>query len=424
MKLNLKRITDKPGVYILKNRNRKILYIGKALNLRNRLKSYQRPTDDPRVSRLIEHIFEVDTLEVNSEIEALILEANLIKKYKPEFNVQLKDDKDYLYIIFTRDKFPKVLPARRKKIADAKEYFGPFPSATTVRRTLKTIRRIFPYSTCKPSSRVCLHYHLGLCPGVCVGKIGFRDYKKNIKNLRLFLNGKKQKVIHGLEREMKIASKKLKFEEAEEIRKKLNGLNYVTQPRGDVTRYMEDPEFIRLRYKEDLEELKSVLNLKKIPGRIEGYDISNIHGEYATGSMVVITDGEIDKSEYKKFKIKRVKGISDTAMMKEIISRRFNNDWRLPDLIVVDGGKGQLSSCLAAQKESQLNIPCLGLAKRLEQIYIPGKDKPLRLPRDSKALHLLQRLRDEAHRFAISYHRNLRGRELLTVQNTFDNLIK
>ena len=415
MKLNSKKITGNPGVYLLRNKEREIIYVGKALNLKNRLKTYQRPTSDLRVNRLIESIFEVDTIEVNAEIEALILEANLIKKYKPEFNVQLKDDKDYLYIIFTKDKFPKVLPARRKRIVDAKEYFGPFPSATTVRRTLKVIRRIFPFSTCKPSSRVCLHYHLGLCPGVCVGKINARDYKKSIKNLRLFLRGERQKVIYDLERDMKIASKKLKFEEAQEIRKRLDGINYIIQPRGDVIKYMEDPEYIRLQHKEDLEELKSALNLKKIPGRIEGYDISNIHGDYATGSMVVITEGEIDKSEYRKFKIKRVTGISDTAMMKEVISRRFKNSWRLPDLIVVDGGKGQLSSCLAAQKESKLNIPCIGLAKRLEQIYIPGNEKPLRLPRDSKALHLVQRLRDEAHRFAISYHRNLRGRQLLTV---------
>ena len=219
MKLNSKKIADKPGVYLLKNAKGQILYVGKATSLKARLKSYQKKSDDTRINKLITSISEVETLEVNSELEALILEANLIKKHQPEFNVQLKDDKDYIYIIFTNDKFPKVLPARRRKVADAKEYFGPFPSAITVRKTLKTIRRIFPYSTCKPSGRFCLHYHLGLCPGVCIGKVSSQEYNKNIRNIRLFLEGRKQKVIQDLERDMQTASKNLQFEEAEEIRK-------------------------------------------------------------------------------------------------------------------------------------------------------------------------------------------------------------
>ena len=401
---------------MLKDNGGQTLYVGKAASLTKRLRSYVKPAQDPRINRLIERLVSYETYEVQSEIEALILEANLIKKFKPEFNIQLRDDKDYLYIKITKDAFPKVLPARKRVLSDARVYFGPYPSSTAVRSTLKTLRRVFPYRSCKPSvGKSCLHYHLGLCPGVCVGKISDTNYKKNIRNINLFLQGKKKTVVENLKKEMGKASKDLKYEEAAKIYEKIKYLEYILQPKGDVVRYTQDPEFLKTYRQSELGELKQVLGLRNIPKRIEGYDVSNIQGQFATGSMVVFTDGEADKREYRKFKIKKVSGISDTDMMEEILRRRFKNDWSHPDLIIVDGGKGQLSACLNVLRELNLKINCGALAKRLEQIYLPGREKPIKLAANSKALHVVQRLRDEAHRFAIKYHRHLRDKGALTL---------
>ncbi len=404
-----------PGVYVLKNSENEILYVGKAVNLKNRLKNYAAKSLDPRINQLIDQVDTFDTYEVTSEIEALILEANLIKKYKPAFNVQLKDDKDYLYIILTDGKFPKVLPARKKRLPEAKIYFGPYPSASSVRSTLRTLRKIFPYSNCEPNQgKACLYYHLGLCPGVCIGAISEEAYKKNIRSIVLFLEGKKQIVLTTLKKEMDTLSAQLKFEEAAQVHDRLKSLVYIIQKIGDIDKFAEDPQFILSYRKEELKDLQKVLNLKGLPRRIEGYDISNIQGEYAVGSMVVFTNAVSDKAQYRRFKIKTVKGISDTAMMKEVLWRRFNNSWPAPDLILVDGGKGQLSAALQALSEAKLSLPAAGLAKRFEWIYVPAQPTPIKLPQGSKALHLIQRLRDEAHRFAITYHRKLRERSVLT----------
>ena len=425
MNLNSTKISDKPGVYLLIGNDKKILYVGKASNLKLRLKSYKRNSSNPRINRLISKINTVNTFEVGSPVEALILEANLIKQYKPEFNVLLKDDKDYIYIKITKDIFPRVLSARKKSLTNAQYYFGPYPSSESVRRTLKIIRKIFPYSNCKPGSkRACLHFHLGLCPGVCVGKISQKNYLKNIRRIKLFLEGKKDSILRDLEKERRYLSAKLNYEGAAETHEKILALEYVSKPRNDVTRYMEDKDFLLTYRLSELKELKKVLGLRKIPKRIEGYDISNIQGEYATGSMVVILNGEAKKSEYRKFRIKKVVGISDTAMMEEIIRRRFKNNWDHPDLIMVDGGKGQRSACLKVLKQFNLKITCIGLAKKQEQIYTPNSNYPIRLPRNSKALHVVQRLRDEAHRFAIRYHRHLIGKDLLTVQMSSVSLKK
>jgi excinuclease ABC subunit C len=418
MRLNSPKIPDRPGVYLLKNSKNKVLYIGKAVSLKKRLKYYTKHTNDSRLNALISKVSKVDIVEVKSEIESLILEANLIKQYKPHFNVSLKDDKDYLYIIITKDKFPKVLPARKRSIKESKAYFGPYPSATAVRRTLKVIRRIFPYSTCNTNKgRACLSHHLGLCPGVCIGSVTKKEYDRTISSITAFLQGRKQKILDQMRKDVRVASSKLKFEEAAEIQKKLESLEYVLQPTQEVKRYTEDPDFIRLYHKEELEDLQEILKIPRFPKRIEGYDISNIHGKHATGSMVVFTEGKAEKSEYRRFKIKKIQGISDTDMMKEVLTRRFGNDWQKPDLIIVDGGKGQLSACLAVLEKVNLSIPCAALAKRMEQLYVPENQKPIRLPANAKSLHLVQRIRDEAHRFAISYHRSLRDKRLLTLQN-------
>lgn len=416
MSFNISKTPDSPGVYLLKNKTNNILYIGKAISLKKRLKAYKKPTNDPKTNLLINSINKVETFEVESEIEALVLEANLIKKNQPEFNNQLKDDKDYLYIIITSDKYPKLLPARKRSISESSEYFGPFPSASSVRNTLKALRKIFPFSTCKPGSRkACLYYHLGLCPGVCIGTVNLKEYKQNIRNIKLFLQGKKQKIIEDLKDSMEKASSDLRYEDASGINKKLKSMEYIQQRVFDVTRYIDNPEFLKLNRLEELRQLQGVLGLNKLPNRIEGYDISNIRGEFATGSMVVFINGSADKSSYRKFKIKTVRGISDTDMLEEILIRRFNNNWAVPNLIIVDGGRGQLSTCIKILRGLNLSIPCAALAKKNEQIYLPNRQSPINLPSDSKALHLVQRLRDEAHRFAISYHKHLR-KEALTLQ--------
>jgi excinuclease ABC subunit C len=300
-----------------------------------------------------------------------------------------------------------VLTARKRDLGDAKIYFGPFPSAGKVRETLKILRKVFPYSTCKPNSgRACLDYHLGLCPGVCLGIVSEKNYKKNIRAITLFLKGDKSKLIKDLEKEVAQQSRKLNFEEAAISQRRLEALSYITRPTRLAEEYFEE-DLAALRAKE-LSDLVVILGLGKKPNRIECYDVSDIGGKEAVGSMVVFSAGEADRAEYRRFKIKKVASANDTAMMAEIIDRRLNHEWKLPDLIIVDGGKGQLNAALDVLAQRNLNIPTAALAKRLEEIYLPNRKEPLELPRQSDALKLVQRIRDEAHRFAIAYHRKLR----------------
>jgi len=407
-------LPQKPGVYIFKDEKGKRLYIGKAINIAKRVKGhFAKAKLDIKSDAFTSRLDSIEPIVVDSEIEALVLEANLIKKYKPPYNSQLKDGKDYLYIKITNDKFPRVITARKRDLENSLYYFGPFPSSAKVRSTLKLLRRVFPYSTCKPGQkRPCLFFHLGLCSGVCAGKISEKDYKKNIRNLRLFLEGKKFEVLGNLERQMKILSKRQSYEEAAETKKKMESISYITRPVRLVEEYIEE-DLASLRRKE-IEELTRVLGFSKSPTRIECYDISNFLGSYSVGSMVVFVNGESDRSEYRRFKIKRVKGINDPAMMAEVLSRRFQNSWQTPDLLIVDGGKTQLNASLAVLKGLGLNIPLVSLAKRLEEIHVPGRETTIRLERKSDALKLVQRIRDEAHRFAVTYHRKLRSMEFLT----------
>ena len=416
--IKISSLSHATGVYIFKNSSDKPIYIGKAINIRKRVKDhFNRKDDDYREKLLIEQTNSIEEIQVDSEIEALLLETNLIKKYKPVFNSQLKDDKDYLYIKMTSDSFPRVLTARKRDLADAHIYFGPFPSANKVRETLKTLRKIFPFSIyCKPGKkRACLGYHLGICPGVCINKISEGDYRKTIVSLKLFLQGKKQSVLDILNKELTAFTKNLEYEKAAEIKNKIDAISYITRPIRSVQEYLEEGiDKIRER---ELSDLASQIKINKIPVRIESYDISNLFGEQAVGSMVVFTNGEPDKNEYRKFRIKTVKGISDVAMIAEVIGRRFKNSWPTPDLVIVDGGRPQLNSALKAIRTTRYRGGLVALAKRFEQIYLPDVTKPLILPRESDALKLVQRIRDEAHRFAIRYHRKLRNREFLTSGN-------
>lgn len=408
------KIPHKPGVYIYKNKLGKIIYVGKAIDLYSRVSSYfSNSWHDVKTTRLISEISSVETITVASELEALIFEASLIKKYLPLYNIKLTDDKDYLYIKITKEDFPKVIVARKSDLIDAKIYFGPFPSGSTVRLTLKKLRKVFPWCSKPPSAEVqnwkpCFYYHLELCPGPCVGKIEKQEYNKIIYRLSKFLDGKKDQVVDDLLKEMNDLSKKLEFEKASNIKKTIEGINYLTK-KNDVRGYLENPNFAEDQNKLSLESLKNDLNLAKIPERIECFDISNISGEYATGAMVVLTQGDIDKSQYRKFKIHISGKPNDAGMLKEMMERRLKHtEWSMPDLILVDGGIAQVKAVNFQISNSKFQIPVYGLAKRMEWLY-SSEGKIIKLSRSSKSLLILQKIRDEAHRFAITYHRKLRS---------------
>lgn len=414
-----------PGVYIYKDNRRRILYVGKAIDLYHRVASYfQSSRMDAKTKSLVEKIAEIETIVVESELEALILEANLIQKYLPPFNIKLTDENDYLYIAVTCEDFPKIITARKKDLEGTKKYWGPFPSSRTVRDTLKSLRRVFPWCS-NPHSRSgssntllewkrrpCFYYHIGLCPGACAGFITPEDYGKIISKFSKFMDGKKDELVSQLNGEMREAAKKRRFEEAAKVKKVLEGIVYLTQS-NRTKLYLENPNFLEDERQVALEKLKQDLGLEKMPERIEGYDISNIQGKEATGSMVVLTHGEIDKSQYRKFKIRISGRPNDVAMMQEVIRRRLkHSEWRMPDLVIVDGGRGQVRVAKCQMTNVKCQIPVYGLAKRMEWLY-PPEGEILKLSKKSLSLKLLQKLRDEAHRFAINYHRKLHQRSVL-----------
>jgi excinuclease ABC subunit C len=327
------------------------------------------------------------------------------------------------------DIYPAVLQTRR--IDDPKAtFFGPFPNIGDVRRILKTVRRIFPYQSVRNHpKRICLYHHLGLCPcPQMLAKEELTKYRRTIRYVIQFLEGKKESVMRALEKEMKEAAKGEHFEEAELAKQQIDTIRLITSGVQRPWSYIENPKLVLDEAKEDLESLRNVLApyfrglTPKSLQRIECYDISNIGGKEATGSMVVATDGQIDKSQYRRFRIRFKNTPDDTAMHKEMLTRRLKHpEWQFPDLIVIDGGVGQVHRATSVVEEKGLSIPVIGLAKRLEEIVFPGtqgetlerKRQIVRLPRDHRALKLLQLLRDEAHRFALAYHRNLRRKRFL-----------
>ncbi len=412
--LDKSKIPHKPGVYIYKNKSGKIIYVGKAIDLYHRVTSYFSGDQIQRTAALVTEIASVESIIVESELEALILEANLIKKYLPQFNVRLTDDKDYLYIKITKEDFPKVLTARKHDLQNSLRYFGPFPSSKTVKETLKALRKVFPWCSnpSKSAPRSCFYYHLGLCPGVCVGKISKEDYRKNIFRLSQLLEGNKEKLVTDLSKEMAMASEEKDFEEAGGLKKTIKGIVYLNQS-NRVAAYLENPNFLEDEREIALKELQTVLKLTKLPERIEGYDISNTQGQQSTGSMVVLTNGETDKSQYRKFKILITGKPNDVGMHREMMRRRLkHSEWPTPDLMIIDGGRGQVRAAYSELQKRNINIPIFGLAKRMEWLYSKGEEIT-KLPRKSSSLKLLQKLRDESHRFAITYHRKLRGKTFL-----------
>lgn len=421
-----------PGCYLFKDVRGRIVYIGKASKLRNRILSYWRKKTDhsPAKFSMMKKVGKIEIIETDSEIEALLLEANLIKKHSPEYNVIMRDDKRYAYIkISTGDEYPRVHSTR--KLERSGRYFGPFVSAEAVRETLKVIRKIWPFRSCKNMpSKTCLYYRIGKCPGMCEKHISKSDYQKIIRHIKLFLEGKKGRIVKSYETRIRSLEKRRVLSGSEEeefglLKYRLFNMKKVLD-HSNVLSLMD-------KYAMDVVELAKVLSLPRVPGRIEGYDISNIQGRYAVGSMVVFQDGEPDKNEYRKFKIRDTKLEGDTYMLKEVLERRFKHSlasghdegqretWSLPDLVIVDGGKAQLNMVSKILKNNKLNIPALSIskgeglrsAKAPDKIFFPGERKPLELPLASPALHVIKRVRDEAHRFAIGYHRKLRSRHVI-----------
>lgn len=417
--INNELIPHKPGIYIYKNAEGKVIYVGKAVDLFSRVSSYfSKSWHDVKTTKLVENIASAETIIVESEIEALILEANLIKKFMPLYNIKLTDDKDYLYIVVTDEEYPKIITARKKDLIKVKKWFGPYPSATTVKQTLKKLRRIFPWcqnpkgSRTNKTGRPCFYYHINQCPGACVGTISKEDYALIIKRFSKFLDSKKAELLDELSKEMTTLSKAQKYEEASQIKKIIEGINYITAP-TKITNYLLNPNFVEDLNQNSLEELQKALDLRELPVRIEAYDISNFQGQEATGSMVVLTNGEIDKSQYRRFKIKITGKPNDFAMHQEMMQRRLKHDeWPLPQLFLIDGGRGQVTSDYEILQKNNINIPVFGLAKREEWLY-PPEGEPIKLSKRNLGLRLLQKIRDESHRFAITYHKKLRAKAFL-----------
>lgn len=538
-KLNL--LPDEPGVYLMKDADGKVLYIGKAKALRTRVRSYfqeSRSDDRPQIGAMLSRVTGFEYLVTGSETEALVLEANLVREHKPKYNISLKDDKKYPYIKITKETYPRVLVTRTLK-QDGGQYFGPYTNVKALRRTLKTAHRVFPLRTCaqplptRSEERPCLNYQIKRCVGPCQGEVSVAEYGRIVDQARLFLAGRSDELIKTLNARMHEAADQRKFERAAQYRDRLLDIEKVTArqqvmltslqdrdvvafaredneacgvileirggklmdrkeyylggvirardeeimeallkqfyvgapmipkdihlmcgtcdeeailawleaarggrvavqrpQRGDRVRVVElaaknakalltERKLRRERLKEEppqaVQALERDLHLKQPPRRIEAIDISNTQGTDAVGSLVSFLDGKPDRSQYRRYKIQRVEGSDDFAMVREVVHRRFSRllkeEQRLPDLLLVDGGKGQLSSAVAALKELGVtDLPVAGLAKRLEEVYLPGDPDPQNLPKVSASLRLLQAIRDEAHRFAVTYHRKVRGR--------------
>jgi excinuclease ABC subunit C len=409
--LDLKLIPSSPGVYIYKNSDNKIIYVGKAINLKKRVTQYFKSDEalGYKTKQLVFQIAKIDYQIVGSEIEALVLESSLIKQYRPKFNSQLKDDKSYIYITISKDKFPLIKPAFKSSLNSDSIFFGPFPDSSAVKNLLKTIRVIFPFYSSHHGPKKCLYCHLNLCPGP---NPNIKEYKKNIFRIKSILNGNFSKLISRLNKEMLSFSKSENFEMAALRRDQINALNYIISGWKNLNNLYQKVDLQEDQVSKSLRDLKTILspyfpNLKNI-NRFEAYDISNSGSKHFVGSMVVFQNGNIDKDQYRQFKIYSKVTPDDQFMIKEIIYRRLkHSEWKLPDFILVDGGKPQVSAAMSICK-----LPIIGLAKKEELIIIKIGDQwqEIKLSKHSPSLHLLQQLRDEAHRFANRYRKILINR--------------
>lgn len=522
--LDLTGIPDDPGCYLFSDSNARIIYIGKARNLKKRVKSYfQKKGLDPKTEKLVSEIKGVDFIVTSNEVEALILENSLIKKNHPKYNVELKDAKSYAFIRRTEEPFPRLVIARQRDLKLKGEFFGPFVSAAARDHVMAVLNKTFQLRTCKKfPKKPCLRFHINICNAPCTGGIGEEGYLEKITRARMVLKGKTGELVKGMEEEMKKASEQMDFERAMALRDQIYAVKGLQQRQNverrksyneDIVHYVvkngtvylalfnvykgtlenkrsfqfdlggggldeedffqqflvryydENPvpneliipqtistavhDFLKIKAGrgvhinvpqkgekkqllqlvlkniemtffgdiEKLKDLRSRLKMQELPEIIECFDISHISGTAMVASMVRFRNALPDKSNYRRFRIKTVEGIDDFASIAEVVRRRYSRlkkeDAEMPDLILIDGGIGQLNAATAQLKELQVKIPTISIAKRFEEIYVPGADEPLVLSHKSKALQLLQAIRDEAHRFAITYNRLLRKKQLL-----------
>ncbi len=521
-----KKLPDSPGVYLMKDKDDNVIYVGKASSLRDRVSQYFREQESPKTRMLVQNIEGLDYIVTGNEVEALVLEANLIKEHRPRYNVRLRDDKAYPFIKITNEDYPRICIARRRE-QDGAQYFGPYPSSKAVRELIRMassfgIRRCKKKLPCPP----CLNFHIKQCAAPCLGEVTKEEYLDIIRNVTDFLKGKRSQLIQSLTEEMKRLSEAQEYEAAARIRDQVNALEELSERQRvnapgkkeqDVIAYaisgsigsiqvfhisegklrgretfsvntagsdegevlssfikqhyqdIEPPQEIIiqieledeaiLRWLKDKEtklktpknkvenglmnlaeenarlllsvkmaaaeskgknqallDLQKALALPAAPILIEAFDISNISGASATGSLVAFTNGEPDKKNYRRFRIKTIESADDFAMMGEVVGRAYlrrkEEGKKMPDLVLVDGGKGQLNAALSAISRIGLKLNTAALAKEFEYIFLPEREAPIILPKDSPALKLLQRIRDEAHRFALGYHRKLRGKKL------------
>ncbi len=418
------------GVYIMRDTSLVVLYVGKAKDLAKRVAQYFNPNKPEMKTQLLAPLVRsIDYIPCASEREALIWEDRLIKKHQPFFNSMLKDDKSYPYVrLSMNEDFPRLRISRKKK-RDGALYFGPYPRVGPIRGLLRSLwkRRLFPLRPCdwsfskiKPLAprkiKNCLYYHTGECPAPCASRVSPAAYRRIAEGAALFFSGQFGKLRKTLGRKMKTASREQNFEEAAMLRDNLDGVAHM----GERVRYQEvHPRKVmaRMDASRAVTDLQKALKLTRPPHHIECFDISHLHGRSTVASMVCFSGGLPNKSHYRRFRIRTVAGIDDFASIEEAVGRRCRalkeSGEKPPDLILIDGGKGQLAAAAKALTTLKLRIPLASLAKREEEIFLLGKSKPLILARDHAALHLLQRLRDEAHRFAVAYNRLLRKKELL-----------
>lgn len=406
----IKKLPDTPGVYEFLDSKRRIIYVGKARRLRKRVSSYFQPgrVMGNRLELLVREVSDIKIIKTSSEAEALIYEAGLIKDHVPKFNVELKDDKSYPFLKLTMgEKYPRLFLTRTKRTGDGAVYYGPYVNVKLLKEALSFMKKVFPLRSCRhmPKS-ICLEYHIGQCVAPCEKRISVKEYKDVVGQLKKFLEGNKDDLIHVLRETMRRASHKREYEKALFAKKRIETLTAVRQFHDSMRRPIYG----------ELDELQNVLGISSLPVVIECFDVSNIIGQQAVGSMVRFVAGKPRKGQYRKFRIKAVGGIDDYSMIREVIKRRYSRLLRekktLPNVVLIDGGKGHLS--VARKELDQLglkNLPAASIAKEYNHLYTAARVGPIRLSPGSRLLLLIQRIRDEAHRFAINYHRKLRRQE-------------
>ena len=422
-----RQFPPEPGVYLMKDAQGRVLYVGKAKNLRNRACHYftKAAAEDSRTCDLVKLIADVDFLTADSEVDALLLEARLVKDIQPRFNVELKDNKSFPYLqIRIREPFPRVEFTRTPRQRGVRLY-GPFTSAKSLRAAIQVLQRIFRFRTCSldidPNDqrwrwfRPCILHSINQCTAPCNFRVSKEDYRRQIRALCLVLDGKKKKLIREMEASMKEAADALQFEKAARLRDQVEALKNLSL-RGDVDKDVQ-PEVFQIDPKKGMLGLRRVLGLAQAPRSIEGMDIAHLGGDETVASLVTFIDGLPFKPGYRRYRIKSVEGVDDFASIREVVTRRYRRlkmeEEVFPDILLIDGGKGQLNAALEAFRFLNIEPPCLiSLAKREEEIYRPGDAEPIRLSRHAAALRLLQYVRDEAHRFAQHYHHILRRKKL------------